>query len=75
MEALFARAVRNDSSSRVTTLTTVTSLLITRSRGDGPLIVGSRFVTDTMSNGRIAICDGLLRFANRLRQIPTRSEC
>jgi hypothetical protein len=29
-------------------------------------IINCRFATDTVSNGRIAICDCLLRFANRV---------
>jgi hypothetical protein len=39
------------------------------------LLGGDRFLGDTLSSSRIAICNGLLRFANRLRLIPTCSEC
>jgi hypothetical protein len=37
-------------------------------------IISCRFATVTMSNGRIAICYGLLRFANRLATKPNRDK-
>ena len=35
----------------------------------------ARLIADTVSDGRFAICNGLLRFANQRRLIPTQSEC
>jgi hypothetical protein len=37
-------------------------------------IIGCRFAMDTLSNGRIAICDCLLRFANRMSMKPNYGE-
>jgi len=51
-------------------------LSLTRSRKarrlHGHPIVGSRFVVDTVSDGRLAVCCCLLRFANRRAMKPNR---